>query len=82
MVNRKHMAICAAAKELGIKEQEMKNVLVTSQAGFYEINFSTEWMIYDIFVEERSLLILGVDYRPVPVNTLLAELPESVQDAS
>ena len=82
MVSKRSMAICAAAQEAGITEQEMRNTLVSNQNGLFEISFTTEWMMYECYVDEESLEVLGFDYRPVPVNTLLAQLPESGQDAS
>ena len=81
-MSKRSMAICAAAREAGITEQEMKNTLVSNKDGLFEISFSTEWMIYECYVDERSLEVLGFDYRPVPVNMLLAALPESAQSAS
>lgn len=82
MANKKSMAICAAAREAGITEQEMKNTLISYQDGLFDITFATQWMMYECYVDEESLEVLGFDYRPVPVNMLLAELPESHQDAS
>ena len=82
MNNKKNMVIWAAAKEAGVTEKEMKDIIITYKDGFYEIEFSTEWMLYDMFVEYDSMEVMGIDYRPVPVNTLLASLPESGQDAS
>ncbi|WP_029233238.1 hypothetical protein [Butyrivibrio sp. VCB2006] len=82
MVNKKNMAIYAAANAAGVSEQEMRDTIITTQDGFFEISFSTEWMIYDIFVDEVTMHVLGIDYRPVPVNDLLAQLPESRQNAS
>ena len=82
MADKKNMVIYAAANEVGISEKEMKGVLVTHNDGFFEITFSTEWMMYDMFVEEESMMVLGVDFRPIPVNSLLESLPEAVQDAS
>ncbi len=82
MINKRNMAICAAANEIGIKESDMKNVLVNYRGGFYDISFTTEWMMYEIFVCEGYFEVMGVDYRPIPVNTLLGSLPEAGQDAS
>ena len=82
MADKKNMVIYAAANEVGISEKDMKGVLVTHNDGFFEITFSTEWMMYDMFVEEESMMVLGVDFRPIPVNSLLESLPEAVQDAS
>ena len=82
MVNKRNMAICAAAQETGILEQDMRNTLVSHQDGLINISFTTEWMMYECYVDEESLEVLGFDYRPLPVNMLLAELPESGQDAS
>lgn len=82
MVNKRNMAICAAAREAGILEQDMRNTLVSQQDGLINISFTTEWMMYECYVDDKSLEVLGFDYRPLPVNTLLAELPESGQDAS
>lgn len=81
-MSKKSMAICAAAQEAGITEQEMKNTLVSNKDGLFEIVFTTQWMMYECYVDEESLEVLGFDYRPVPVNMLLAELPESGQSAS
>ncbi len=81
MADKRNMVIFAAAKEADISEKEMKNILVSHKDGFFEITFSTEWMMYDMYVEE-SMMVLGVDFRPIPVNSLLESLPESVQDAS
>ena len=82
MVKTMNMALCAAAKEAGITQQEMRNTLVSHGNGLFEISFSTQWMSYDCFVDEVTLEVLGLDYRPVPLNTLLADLPESGQSAS
>ncbi|RKM61048.1 hypothetical protein D6855_03880 [Butyrivibrio sp. CB08] len=82
MADKTNMVIFAAANEVGISEREMKGILVTQRDGFFEITFSTEWMMYDMYVEEESMMVLGVDFRPIPVNSLLESLPESVQDAS
>ena len=82
MADKRNMVIFAAAKEADISEKEMKNILVSHKDGFFEITFSTEWMMYDMYVEEKSMMVLGVDFRPIPVNSLLESLPESVQDAS
>ncbi len=82
MADKTNMVIFAAANEVGISEKEMKGILVTQKDGFFEITFSTEWMMYDMYVEEESMMVLGVDFRPIPVNSLLESLPESVQDAS
>lgn len=81
-MSKRSMAICAAAQEAGITEQEMKNTLVSNKDGLFEIVFTTQWMMYECYVDEESLEVLGFDYRPVPVNMLLAELPESGQSAS
>ena len=81
-MSKRSMAICAAAREAGITEQEMKNTLVSNKDGLFEIVFTTQWMMYECYVDEESLEVLGFDYRPVPVNMLLAELPESGQSAS
>ena len=82
MADKKNMAICAAAQEAGITQQEMRNTLVSQKDGLIEVSFTTEWMIYDCYVDEETMEVLGFDYRPVPVNMLLAELPESGQSAS
>lgn len=82
MVSKKNMAICAAAHEAGVTEQEMKNTLVSNQNGLFEVRFTTEWMMYDCYVDEESMEVLGFDYRPLSVNELLVALPESGQDAS
>ncbi len=82
MADKRNMVIFAAAKEAGISEKEMRGVLVNYKDGFFEITFSTEWMMYDMYVEEESMMVLGVDFRPIPVNLLLESLPESGQDAS
>ena len=81
-MSKRSMAICAAAREAGITEQEMKNTVVSNKDGLFEIVFTTQWMMYECYVDEESLEVLGFDYRPVPVNMLLAELPESGQSAS
>ena len=82
MADKRNMVIFAAAKEAGISEKEMRGVLVNYKDGFFEITFSTEWMMYDMYVEEESMMVLGVDFKPIPVNLLLESLPESGQDAS
>ena len=82
MVKTMNMALCAAAKEAGITQQEMRNTLVSHGNGLFEISFSTEWMSYDCYVDEETLEVLGFDYKPVPLNTLLGSLPESRQHAS
>lgn len=35
-----------------------------------------------MFIDADSLEVAGVDFRPVPVNSLLASLPEAGQNAS
>lgn len=82
MLSKKAMALRAAAREAGVSEHAMRNTLVSNKDGLFEISFSTEWMMYECYVDEQSLDVLGFDYRPVPVNALLAALPESGQDAS
>ena len=82
MADKTNMVIFAATNEVGISEKEMKGILITQKDGLFEITFSTEWMMYDMFVDENSMMVLGVDFRPIPVNSLLESLPESGQDAS
>ncbi len=82
MSEKRKMAVCAAAREIGISEGDMVNVYVTYQTGLYEVTFATEWMTYDMFVDENTMEVLGIDYRPIPINSLLAQLPEAVQDVS
>ncbi len=82
MANKMNMAICAAAQEAGIDQQEMRHTLTSSKDGLIEVSFSTEWMYYDCYVDEQTMEVLGFDYRPVPMNTILAQLPESGQNAS
>ena len=82
MTAKKNMAICAAAKEAGITEQDMRDIMVSQKDGLIEVRFITEWMIYDCYMDEVTFEVYGFDYRPIPVNMLLAQLPESAQDAS
>ncbi|SFP93666.1 hypothetical protein SAMN04487928_11284 [Butyrivibrio proteoclasticus] len=82
MSEKRNMVICAAAREIGISEGNMLNVFVTYQHGIYEVTFTTEWMTYDMFIDENTMEVLGIDYRPIPINSLLAKLPEAVQDVS
>ena len=60
----------------------MKDIFFNKMEGFFEISFNTDWMRYDVFVDEGTLEVVGFDYRPIPMNTLLASLPESAQNAS
>ncbi len=82
MSEKRKLVICAAAREIGISEGDMSNVFVTYQSGLYEVTFTTEWMTYDMFIDENTMEVLGIDYRPIPINSLLAQLPEAVQDVS
>lgn len=82
MSEKRKMAVYAAAREIGISEGDMLNVYVTYQTGLYEVTFATEWMTYDMFIDENTMEVLGIDYRPIPINSLLAQLPEAVQDVS
>ena len=82
MTGKKNMAICAAAKEAGITEQDMRDIMVTQKDGLIEVRFITDWMIYDCYIEQETYEVLGFDYKPISVNMQLAQLFESALDAS
>ena len=82
MTGKNNMAIRAAAKEAGITEQDMKDIMVTQKDGLIELRFITDWMIYDCYIEQETYEVLGFDYKPISVNMQLAQLFESALDAS
>ena len=82
MTGKNNMAIRAAAKEAGITEQDMKDIMVTQKDGLIEVRFITDWMIYDCYIEQETYEVLGFDYKPISVNMQLAQLFESALDAS
>ncbi len=82
MTGKKNMAICAAAKEAGVTEQDMKDIMVTQKDGLIEVRFITEWMIYDCYIDQETYEVLGFDYRPISVNMQLAQLFEEALNAS
>ena len=82
MTGKNNMAIRTAAKEAGITEQDMKDIMVTQKDGLIEVRFITDWMIYDCYIEQETYEVLGFDYKPISVNMQLAQLFESALDAS
>ncbi len=82
MTGKNNMAIRTAAKEAGITEQDMKDIMVTQKDGLIEVRFITEWMIYDCYMDQETYEVLGFDYRPISVNMQLAQLFEEALDAS
>lgn len=73
MTGKKNMAIRVAAKEAGITEQDMRDIMVTQKDGLIEVRFITEWMIYDCYMDQESYEVLGFDYRPIPINMQLKQ---------
>ena len=82
MTGKNNMAIRTAAKEAGITEQDMKDIMVTQKDGLIEVRFITEWMIYDCYIDQDNYEVLGFDYKPISVNMQLAQLFEEALDAS
>lgn len=82
MTGKNNKAIRAAAKEAGITEQDMKDIMVTQKDGLIEVRFITEWMIYDCYIDQDNYEVLGFDYKPISVNMQLAQLFEEALDAS
>ena len=82
MADKKNMAICAVAAEAGISKDEMRDILIKAEDKLIEVSFRTDWLLYDCYVDEETLDVLGFDSRPAPLNMLLEDLPESGQSAS
>lgn len=64
------LAVIAYAK---LTETEVCDVSVRRADGLYEVQFASDWMQYDCFVDERSGEVLGFDSRPLPEHMTLIE---------
>ena len=68
-----YTAILAAIEYAGLKEENAGNVNVRRADGLYEIQFESDWMQYDCFVDEADGEVLGFDSRPLPEHVMLAD---------
>lgn len=57
-------AIHAALTSAGVGDDELTSLIWKRWDALYEILFSTDWMLYDAFVDPELEKVLGLDYAP------------------
>ena len=82
MTGKRNTAINAAAREAGVAVTDMRDTKVLQKDGLIEVRFITDWMIYDCYMEQGTMEVLGFDYIPVPPDLQIVNLRESARSAS
>lgn len=57
-------ALEAALQYAGLSREQIRCRLFRRQGGLYELEFYTDWLNYDCYVDAESLQVLGFSFMP------------------
>lgn len=59
-------ALNAALEYAGLTRVEVSCSLIRRQGSLYELEFQTDWLKYDCYVDAESYQVLGFSFEPIP----------------